>query len=136
VLENYFEYEVGLLTSTQRSMLFSEKDYGWFHKERLLVCRRIVNLLTACRLYLDQSSHHLACLYGGDSDTIHGIEDVRSSEYDTHVEYRIMEAIRNYAQHRGFPIHSCSYNAQRLMKADNAQLVFTLTPFLVVEALN
>lgn len=40
------------------------------------------------------------------------IKQERSETYDNSVDYRIMEEIRNYVQHRGYPIHAIGYSGQ------------------------
>lgn len=132
VMENYFEYETELLLSSTRFMVFGYQDYEWLQNERNLLSRRIVNLLSACRLYLDQSTHHLHNIYGNDSTILEELEHEKSNQYDTRLGYRAMEALRNYVQHRGFPIHSITFASQvidRELKTRN-KVLYTLTPFI------
>ena len=68
VMENFHEYEVELLTIASREMVFNDDDYFSMSRERNTVSRRIVNLLSACRMYLDQSVHHMNNIYGENSD--------------------------------------------------------------------
>ena len=66
VMENYFEYETELLSLASRLMIFNDDDYFSMSRERNLISRRIVNLLTAGRIYLDQSIQHINNIYGKD----------------------------------------------------------------------
>src|SRR5215469_9319560 len=50
VLENMLEFEVEMLKSTEKYLLFTEVSYTL---EKLILNRRVANLLTACRLYID-----------------------------------------------------------------------------------
>jgi hypothetical protein len=137
VTENYFEYEKEILSSSTRFMVFGNQDYEWIQNERNLISRRIINLLSASRLYLDQNEHHLNNIYGKDSAVIAEVHDDKATQYDTHIGYRTMEALRNYALHRGFPIHSVTFTANVVdaeAKARN-RVLYTLTPFIRVSDL-
>ena len=51
-------------------MIFHDDTYFSFSLERNLVNRRIVNLLSAGRMYLDQSRQHIENIYGADSGNL------------------------------------------------------------------
>ena len=135
VIEDYIEFEMELLASSTRQMVNRNQDYSWFQIEGNKINRRIVNLLSACKLYLDHSMHHLSNIYGDKSEHIESINKIRSQEYDSKLGYRVMEAMRNYVQHRGFPIHKWTYNSKRIEKQDKNQLLFTLTPLIKIQQL-
>ena len=135
LVENYIEFEMELLASSTRKMVNCNQNYSWFQEEGNKINRRIVNLLSACRLYLDHSMHHLSNIYGKKSEHIESINKIMSEEYDSKLGYRVMEAMRNYVQHRGFPIHKWTYNSKRIEKQDKNQLLFTLTPFIKIQEL-
>ncbi len=136
VLENFYEYEVELLRLSTHQMLFSNLSYSKFHNEINLINRRIVNLLSACRLYIDHSSHHLSNIFNGDKSKKSEIKSNISNEYDTVLGYRVMEALRNYVQHRGFPVQRCTYNSKRVEGEGQDKLLFSITPHIDTEILN
>jgi len=89
-------------------MVRNTTDYGGFFDIRLAFNRRIVNLLTSTKLYIDQIQQHVkACIYN-DSNIETKVKGYFSTEYDDKFEYRFMEALRNYVQHRGLAVHSTS----------------------------
>lgn len=135
VIEDYIEFEMELLASSTRQMVNRNQDYSWFQEEGNKINRRIVNLLSACRLYMDHSIHHLSNIYREKSVHLETIKNIRSEEYDSKLGYRVMEAMRNYVQHRGFPIHKWRYNSKRIEKQNENQFLFTLTPFIKVKKL-
>jgi hypothetical protein len=135
VLQNYLEYEAELLNSAARNMLFREESNSWIHSERNLISRRIVNLLTTGRLYLDQSIHHVKSVYTGDSEKLDRIRKERSIQYDSRLGYRVLEALRNYVQHRGFPIQAISFPTVRVEREVESRILFTLVPYILVNAL-
>lgn len=135
VIENYLEYETELVSSSARWMLFRDQSYSWFQKERSLVSRHIANLLSACRQYLDQCVHNINNIYGKDSAISIDLKKFKSTQYDAVLGYRAMEAIRNYSQHRGFPIHDATYNSTVVERYPNRKILFTLTPYIDLEIL-
>jgi hypothetical protein len=84
-------------------------EYAEFFDARLALNRRLVNLLTSARLYLDQLPQPVAaCAPDGEAAKAQ-IKKVISEQYDGFKEYRFMDALRNYTQHRGIPIHWISH---------------------------
>lgn len=108
LLGNYLDFEVG---ATRLSLeTIAGVDYRTYlpgAKALLEANRLLMNLMTAARMYIDQvkqdfknfpldeSFEHIAC-------------GLFADQYDAHIEYRFMEALRNHAQHRGLPAHGYS----------------------------
>jgi hypothetical protein len=111
LLENYTEFEQDFLCLILRSSLFGEEG------ERLEVYqemnRRLMNLLSSARLYLDQILQELSSFYGNDSKQTETFKKATSTEYDTSLAYRALEALRNHAQHFGFPVHAVTIRFER-----------------------
>jgi hypothetical protein len=109
VLQNYVEYEHELLQITLRNALFSPGDWSDFRGIIHQIDRRLVNLLSTSRLYIDQLRHDaLSLIEANDSDT-DSVRAITSPEYNARLGYRVMEALRNHVQHRGLPLHSISF---------------------------
>lgn len=128
VMENYIEYETEMLSSSTRFMVFGFQDHPFLQNVNVLISRRIINLLSGIRLYLDQSTHHLHNIYGDNSTIIRLLDQEKATQYDKHLGYRTMEALRNYVQHRGFPIHSITFTWS-VVKGEN-KVMHVLTPFI------
>ena len=112
LLENYAEYERCLYELAFHRLLYRDLDWVSAQGDRQLVNRRLSNLLSAARLYLDQIGHDLAILYDADVEVVTAVKDESKKQYDTKLGYRVMEALRNYAQHRSLPVHGLSYPAR------------------------
>jgi hypothetical protein len=114
VLDNYIEFERELINTSldyayDRSHIV-EDGRDRFHA----IHRRIVNLLSTGRMYLDQLEHHLSAIYPNDAHQREALTKTKADEYD-HKErpsYRFVEALRNYVQHRGFAIHGISHRSR------------------------
>jgi hypothetical protein len=107
VLDNFVEYEGDLLQLGLRSAVFEEHDWSDLQAARQRVNRRLANLLTTCRLYIDQVPHELTPL--NDPALVDAFHKQRSVEYDNRLGYAAMEAVRNYVQHRDLPVSGLSY---------------------------
>ena len=88
-------------------------------------------------MYLDQSIHHIKNIYGENSDNVNLVKKETASQYDKNFGYRVMEALRNYVQHRGLPIHSILFSGKWLDidSDENRRLLYTVVPSISVSEL-
>lgn len=110
ILENYAELERCLLDMALDLSIFPGKIDALLDNARHLVNRRIVNLLTTSCLYRDHILHDFSTIYGRNSDSYVRVKQAMSNEYDSVFGYRVMEALRNHAQHRSLPIREITFN--------------------------
>jgi hypothetical protein len=138
VVENYREFEMEILKSSTSYMLFSYYEYSPLVNELNKINRRLINLLTACRLYVDQIIHQISNIYGISSLQGELIRKQMVDEYESEISYRFMEALRNHVQHRGFPIHRIIFNSKRLEDIDGGRggLLYSLTPGIELSKLD
>ncbi|NLF41306.1 MAG: hypothetical protein GX587_01275 [Bacteroidales bacterium] len=134
-IENYYEYETELLAIASRMMIYGNADYLLMRNELNLISRRIVNLLTTGRMYLDQSVQHVDHIYGKKATNYDIVKKSISIQYDQYLGYRVMEALRNYNQHYGFPIHNLNFS-QKLVEVDSSfHLLFKPIPSIDIQQL-
>lgn len=135
LIENYVEYEIELLSSSAHHMLFQDKDWSVFTRDINKISRRIINLLSSARLYTDQIVHHLSTIYRTGDEKVKIVRQQMSIEYDNNLSYRIMDSLRNYVQHRGFPISGCTYNSKTIEEdpVDEPSLLYAVTPYLKLD---
>jgi hypothetical protein len=105
LLENFWEYEETRLRLALRIPEMTGYDPFW--DGVFLLNRRLVNLLTTCRMYVDQTKVELNELVGESGQS--QIKGLFSKQYDALLGYRVMEALRNYAQHHSFPIGAVDF---------------------------
>jgi hypothetical protein len=125
VITNYLELERFVLTTTASYVVRRHTDYEGFFEVRSGLNVRLVNLLTAVRLYVDQLLQHVRECTDDDETALERVTKAFSSEYDAHSEYRFMEALRNFVQHRGVPVHSTVHDG-RWTLPENGLLQFSL----------
>ncbi len=135
LMENYCELEEEILSSSLRYVAFASDIHVMLQQSRLAITRRLVNLLTTCRLYLDQSTHHLRGAFGKSSPYEKHHKAEMSSQYDKHLSYRILEELRNYAQHRGYPFHIITFSSSVIKPEPGADTVTIVMPKLSIAEL-
>jgi len=106
VVANFLALERQLIEVAVTNTVRDTNSYGEFFEIRSALNIRLVNLLTATKLYLDQLPQHIADCIPNRADVANSVKRRCAEEYDGKFEYRFMEALRNHVQHRGIPIHS------------------------------
>ncbi|MDT4969546.1 MAG: hypothetical protein QOJ64_4283 [Acidobacteriota bacterium] len=135
VVENYVEYEQELLKSSLDSMMFAVPEWSDRIAEVHKVNRRLINLLTTCRLYVESRRHDIASLLGRDNGQIESLERQIADERDSNPAYRFIEALRNYAQHRSFPVHVLGHTMRTLETNSGTFVTHTIAPRIDVAEL-
>lgn len=111
VLENYAEYESTLYGLTFRQMFTFHLPHPMLVADMRLINRRLLNLLAAAKLYLDQLAHDIASLYSGSPRHWHRIDQRRRELHSKSVGYRVAEELRRHIQHRDLPITTLFYDS-------------------------
>jgi hypothetical protein len=134
LVDNYFELELCFLQEALRAMVFSDHSDVEMQAPKHLASRRLINLLTSARLFLDSLPHHAASLLT--SDELEKFTRAPSVAYDSSLGYRVMEALRNYSQHQSLPIHTWTIHADWARDVEPNQLGFSVEPALDLETLS
>ena len=106
---NYRELEHELLTIAVDYSVF-RGDFEAQIGEINTINRRLLNYLSATRQYRDQSKHAFGAHYGRRSPEYQILTDAVEAERSTSLGYRVMEALRDYVQHRDAPCHMMVFN--------------------------
>ena len=112
LVSNHIELEREI---AERTLLLMYRGFQTTHDmldDQLAFGQRLLNLLAAARMYVDHIKHHISEMNQGDQSGLEEAKRIFASQYDGSFAYRLMEALRNYSQHRGLPIHGFSYNQQ------------------------
>jgi len=107
---NYFELEETLVSLALRDSSASGRSMESRWKNIFLVGRRLANLLSSCRFYLDHTHRALAHLCRNDSSAQSDFKQRCSAAFDSRFSYRLIDRLRNYAQHRDVPVCSLLFD--------------------------
>lgn len=121
VISNFEEFEREVFNLSHRWLTRRDIERDTMAADRLLLNRRLANLLSTCRMYMDHGKHHLGhpALPGGLKGAF---KESLSRQYDTVLGYRVMEALRNHIQHRNIPTRGIAFPAHREEKAGHGAL--------------
>jgi hypothetical protein len=132
-IDNYFELERGLLEEALRAMIYRDYTRTVLQGAKNTISRRIINLLTSIKLYLDSYPQHAGRLVVGEKFL--NLKDAPSRAYDLSLSYRTMEALRNYAQHEAFPVHGWTVKQEWDTSTEPKLLRATVSPRLDLKTL-
>lgn len=132
LIENFFEFETELLKETTRAYVISDFDYNSFFDTRIIANQRLTNLLSSCRMYIDQTRHIFSNIYRKRSKDINSFF---SKEYDTRLGYRFMESLRNLAQHKYLPVQSLMFRSDSRHTKDKNSTLHTTSLYITIEFL-
>ncbi len=112
MISNYIDLEK---ESTNASISYMVRNYRGYidsFDARLAVNRQLMNLLTSVRLYTDRLTDHCCACLPRETGIKDRLKLLRSTEYDRNFDYRFMEALRNYIQHSGTPVHQVVFGSR------------------------
>lgn len=141
--ENYADFERELINMSVQHSVFYGSIESLLIESRHRVNRRLINLLTSVRLYHDQIAHALNGVYGKNNKTTTQFRELSSNEYDNHLSYRALEALRNHVQHASLPITAITFNESAVERSSNGappgaptKIRFTVTPYISIDDLS
>lgn len=136
LLEERFDAIAGGFLDFEKAMLAEMVEFAYagfkdgLHQMsvRRKLNRLLMNALSAARGYIDHLPQACNEIFGKqDARTVSCLSGF-SNSYDDLVGYRMFEALRNHAQHCGFPIHSVSYAHQREGEPPHSRFRLTIAP--------
>lgn len=124
LLSNYLDLERAGLHYATEWMVKGSLGHDGFADATQSINRRVVNLLTSARLYVDHVKQNIKlCVDNANIDRLF------SEQYNRVFEYRFMDALRNHAQHCGLPVHNVTTPMIWTSEDENAQLEFGFIAF-------
>jgi hypothetical protein len=107
-LNSYRRLELSQHELSLDHMLFNLLQHKNFLEARVTLNSAIIAYLTSTKFFHDWADKHLSTMIG--PDAFDKFSSFRSKIYDDSPEYRFIEALRNYVQHRNLPIETISYH--------------------------
>jgi len=112
-LNNYFELESELMTICIEKVSLGSYDYNVLFDVKTLINRRVINLLSSCRMYIDQCKAQLSSLANEFSLSRHDICLFFSESFEKYLGYKVMEGVRNFSQHFDLPVEKIQPSLKR-----------------------
>lgn len=112
IITNYIDLEKECINALVSEMLIGTIDYQDFFNLKLILNTKIVNLLTAIRLYRDTVDKHIKACISEENLIVKPLGNLFTSEKEKLFEFRFMEQFRNYVQHYGIPVHRTSIGSR------------------------
>lgn len=134
-LENHFELEREITSVAARDMLFSDYSNDSLWDIGNTLNRRVLNTLSSFRTYIDHTDHHLSDVFGSLSTEREQYKNIRRFIYDSRIEYRAIDALRNYVQHRDLSVHKWSIGSRKIGDIADPGYEYRVGMRLVIEAL-
>jgi hypothetical protein len=131
VLVNYKEFEDELVTLAVSHSIHADFSSELLSDERRAINRRLINLLSTSRMYLDQLAHSISKIFGKCSSEPNTVKKFINEQYDRNLSYRLMEQLRNFMQHRGLALGGLSIELKKTELQPSGQIAFTITPQIV-----
>lgn len=95
-MSNFLELNQEALSAAARYVVQDSRTHEEFFEERTRANRRIVNLLTAARIYLDHAPQLLAECACNPEDAKEEFKKAAASQFNSRLSYRFMEAFCNH----------------------------------------
>src|SRR5258706_4378880 len=124
-LDDFFErfnyYQVNALSGNY-------KDKGdFFVKAYVDLNRVLTNFLSSFRLFVDNLEFFFKKEYGKESTENLSFRNTIQNEFNSKFEYRLIYCLRNYSQHKGFPINSVGMDNEIDPYTREARSTFTVS---------
>jgi hypothetical protein len=138
MLSNYFEFEHEMLTTTLTNAIYPQNH---LESDLLLdamqqIGRRVSNLFTTARAYIEQFPHVMNLLYGKNSAQCEAVKSYQSAEFDAKLGYRVCEMLRNYVQHDDLGVHGIQSPMSWTRPKDGPKfLSYSIVPTVSVDKL-
>ncbi len=128
VLENYNEYEVELLSIASSYNVFPNNVQSSLQNARILLNRRIINLLATGSMYSNQLFGYVKRYFGKDSLINHDLLHHHNSIINNNQGYKFGIFLRNYTLHFDAPVDSISYSLKNTSTSDEPMIGCIVKP--------
>lgn len=128
LVSNHQDFEEELAKISVEHMMRRRFSYEFMFADKAALSRRLANLLTAARIYVDQVPRYYARLMD-DKNTLRYAREAMKREFDAHFAYRFMESYRNHVQHYSATVDSMMIGGAR--DQETMHLAFTVEPYAI-----
>jgi hypothetical protein len=105
LIENYRELEEFIFGEALDHAMARTKAYDDPKFPARTIGRKLANFLSSVRLYCSTIETHASAIVGNQSGAMQ-MDAAMARQFDSSQNYRVMDGLRNYAQHSALPVHS------------------------------
>lgn len=120
---NLKELEADIATEASSFQAIVSANYTGPFCFRILLERRIANLLTSTKTYVDQVPSNVRDSFVNPSGILDQVKMYFKDAYDSSIHYRFMEMLRNHVQHNGISIHLVQHNSKQTENGINNEVL-------------
>ncbi len=131
LLANHITFEETLLSAAAQRLMNRPMT---FDSDRRAAHRGLANVLSSARAFIDQSARMIAGLSRTGPADAERLKAFLSEAYDASLGFRVMEALRNYTQHRGFSVSGVTYQ-DRMITHRPLKTAVTVIPNISIATL-
>lgn len=129
LIDDFIEFESDVLDAALTYSVRPHQVIDNFDRMRRLFNRRLMHLLTMARSYLHCAPRLLRSILKSEQDATTLVSLSSKQQYDAILGYRVMEGLRNSAQHWGFPIHGIATQSRRVKPDPSRPEMFEFNAF-------
>ena len=119
ICRNYRDIEMFKFGNDLEHLLFNYGETRDLYLIGTEMGRLALSFLASTKLYLDSVSSHARDALSNKSGIVEDVKNYISFVYDSSIEYRVMEMLRNHAQHHAFIVTAASYGGVRDKNTEN-----------------
>lgn len=134
IMENYCDYEEETLKIATKMLVFHINDYFEMNTQRDTLSRKIVNLLTVFKMYNDQKPKYINKMFGRNSKTVKSLT-LNDDHLSNNIIFQTIDFLRDYVQHRGFPIQNLVFSHDTIDNNDSKVLRHRAIPKIDINQL-
>lgn len=108
VVESYRNVEIIKHDVELNQVIYARYGHNQFYDDSVALNSSILGYLTTSRYFNDSTDKIIDKMLS--QSHVASFKQFRSAIYDSVFEYRFIEKLRNYAQHKDLPIHSSTYH--------------------------
>jgi hypothetical protein len=131
-IQNYLEFEISVLEEAARGLVQPDKTALENERIRRLLARRLSNILSSARLYLDTLKNYSGTPLLHDSARLKRIQNAQNDEAVSSLIFRFVNEVRNHAQHSSLPVHGLIGDHS---DPHSEQITYSVNPYIDVDEL-
>ena len=134
-VSSYLSLEKRLVGIESHYTIRASSSYRDLYELQSGLNARMVAFLNSARLYQEHLFTHVRRCVPKNAHVVDRLRAMLDNERDRHFEYRFIEALRDYVNNHGMPVHHVSHRTKSWQSISNETVEFSLDTFVRREVL-